>query len=117
MATHFKGPVFVERNVCGGLTSTATAAGTSVLDQNANRIQLFTGSTTQTVKMPKAYDSSQPGACQLPVGYEVIVWNTSSGTVTVQDSAAGAIGTVAGSAKKSVVLTDNSSAAGSWIIL
>ena len=43
-------PAFV--NVINGFTSTATAAGTTVLTATSTGIQEFTGSTTQTVTMP-----------------------------------------------------------------
>lgn len=117
-ASHFSGPVFSATNVCGSLASTATAAGTTTLTSKAAHTQYFTGSTTQTLLMPPALDTTQPtGAVFLPVGYEVVVWNASSGTVTVQDSAAGAIGTVAGGAKKTAILLTNTTAAGTWALL
>lgn len=133
MATStFSGHVFAGGAISPGYNTTATAAGTTQLTYDTagapspattNNLsagqQFFTGSTTQTVKMPKAYDNSGRNghAAQIPLGYRVEIWNLSSGTVTVQDSAAGAIGTVSGSAKATCVCTGNTTAAGTWSLL
>lgn len=117
MATSFKGPVISLSNLCGALKSIATAASTTQLARESEHTQYFTGTTTQTVKMPLAQDAGYPGGKLLPLGFEFVIWNASSGTVTVQDNSAGAIGTVAGGAKKVCVLVANSSAAGTWALL
>jgi hypothetical protein len=111
--THFSGPLIVSAAIINGYASTATAAGTTILNSNSAGRQYFTGSTTQTIKMPVAYAAN----AALPLGYEIEFTNNSSGTITIQDSAAGAIGTVASGARKKVTLTDNSTAAGTWNIL
>lgn len=75
-------PAFV--NVINGFTSTATAAGTTVLTATSTGIQEFTGSTTQTVTMPVVSTLPRTG-----VQYYIV--NNSSGVVTVQSSGANTI--------------------------
>lgn len=89
-------------------TSTATAAGTTTLTVADSPIQIWTGSTTQTIKMPAANTLVQIGAT-----YRFI--NKSSGTLTIQDNSAGAITTVAGGSSADIVATNIGSAAGTWI--
>jgi len=67
----------------GGYTSTATGAGTTTLTSSSTANQFFTGSTTQTVKLPST--------ATLTVGQEFIITNNSTGALTIQTSAAGAI--------------------------
>jgi hypothetical protein len=107
--THFSG-IAANQGIHNGYATTATAAGTTTLDQNAAGNQFFTGSTTQTVKLPPA----QGIEGTLPLGYQITVTNLSSGVVTVQDSAAGAVTTVAAGARKIATLTANSTTAGTW---
>jgi len=61
-----------------GFTSTATAAGTTTLDNTSSYYQLFTGTTTQTVVLPVT--------STLQTGWTFHICNNSSGTVTVQSS-------------------------------
>ena len=61
-----------------GYTTTATAAGTTTLTATSNPNQFFTGSTTQTVLLPVA--------STMGVGKQFVVYNTSTGVVTVQSS-------------------------------
>jgi hypothetical protein len=63
--------------VVGG-TSTVTAAGTTNLNVNSYYIQLFTGTTTQTVVLPDA--------STLQAGASWVINNQSTGIVTVQTS-------------------------------
>ena len=70
-----------------GATSTATSAGTTTLTVASTLVQVFTGSTTHTVKLPT---TSVP-AGHLP--YTIV--NQSSGAVTVQSSGANTIATLA----------------------
>jgi hypothetical protein len=107
--THFSGPIVSLSSVANGYASTATAAGTTVLHNDAAGQQFFTGSTTQTIKMPDA--------TTVPLGYSLEFTNRSSGTITIQKSDASSIGTVSSNARTRVVCTANSTAAGSWDIL
>lgn len=61
-----------------GLTSTATAAGTTTLTSASKVIQIFTGTTTQTLQLPAAnlFGSN--------IAVEYVVINRSTGTVTAQ---------------------------------
>ena len=67
----------------GGYASTATGGSTTTLTASDVANQFFTGSTTQTVKLPST--------ATLTVGKEYFITNNSSGSLTVQTSDAGAI--------------------------
>jgi hypothetical protein len=71
-----------------GTTSVTTGGTTTTLSITSTQIQVFTGSTTQTVKLPTT---------SVAAGAEYIVINQSSGAVTVQSSGANTIATQAGS--------------------
>ena len=66
-----------------GYTTTATAAGTTTLTSSSTPYQVFTGSTTQTVKLPVT--------STLVVGQSFYIDNDSTGNVTVQASDASQI--------------------------
>lgn len=70
-------------------TSTATAAGTTTLTIASTQIQIFTGTTTQTVVLPTT---------SVVAGQAYTVINTSTGIVTVQASGLATITTVAAGA-------------------
>jgi len=89
----------------GGYTSTATGAGTTTLTASSTANQFFTGSTTQTVKLP---DTST-----LTIGQEFIITNNSTGTLTVQTSASGAITTQIGGTQ--ITYTVASTGAQTWV--
>ncbi len=72
------------------LTNTTTAAGTTTLTAASDDNQRFSGSSTQTVKLPDE--------TTLAVGRRFRIWSTSTGAVTIQDSAAGALFVLAGAA-------------------
>jgi hypothetical protein len=61
-----------------GSTSTATAAGITTLTSTSAQVQIFTGSTTQTVRMPSA---------GITAGMTMTIINNSSGNLTIQSSA------------------------------
>lgn len=87
-------------------TATATAAGTTTLDINARQVQVFTGSTTQTVLLPTS---------SVLVGQIYTIINQSSGTVTVQSSGANTIDTVAaGAGKQFLALATTPTTAAHW---
>lgn len=68
-----------------GFTSTATAAGTTVLAASSNQIQVFTGSTTQTVTLPTT---------SIPAGSLWWIINQSTGAVTVNASGGSTVTTL-----------------------
>jgi hypothetical protein len=89
----------------GGYTSTATGGTTTTLTSSSSANQFFTGSTTQTVKLPST--------ATLTVGQEYIITNNSTGNLTVQTSAAGAITTqLAGT---QITYTVASTGAETWV--
>jgi hypothetical protein len=98
-------PAFV--NVFEGFTTTATAAGTTTLIATSNKIQEFTGATTQTCVMPVT--------STLVAGQAFYLINNSSGAVTVQSSGANTIQVMA--AGTSLILTcvsTSGTTAASW---
>lgn len=64
-------------------TSIVTAAGTTTLTVGSNRMQIFTGSTTQICVLPVV--------STLVLGTQFLIVNESSGNVTVQSSGANSI--------------------------
>jgi hypothetical protein len=69
-----------------GYTSTATAAGTTTLDNTSSYYQQFTGSTTQTVVLPVT--------STLQTGWTFHIVNNSTGNLTVNSSGGNAVITV-----------------------
>lgn len=69
-------------NLINGFTTTATAAGTTTMTIASGGIQVWTGSTTQTVKLPTT---------GVAAGVEYLIINLSSAAVTVQSSGANSI--------------------------
>lgn len=67
-----------------GYATTATAAAITTLTVASKQQQFFTGSTTQTVKLPVV--------STLVLGQQYIITNLSSGNVTVQSSGGNTIG-------------------------
>ena len=94
-------------NILLGFTSTVTAAGTTTLTSASTQYQRFTGTTTQTVKLPDA--------TTLQKGFIFIVNNGSTGTLTVVDNASTTLDVVIGGAIDYWTLLDNSTSAGTWI--
>lgn len=90
-------------------TSTATSAGTLTMSIDSTQTQVFTGSTTHTVKLPTT---------SVTAGQSYTVVNQSSGNVTVQSSDASTIGTLSGAssptAKLYVALQSAPTTAAHW---
>jgi len=74
-------------NFIEGYTTTVTAAGTTTLTVASTYQQEFTGTTTQTVKLPTT---------GVVAGQSFVIINSSTGAVTVQSSAANTIMVLAG---------------------
>jgi hypothetical protein len=94
-------------NLIEGYTTTATAAGTTTLSVSSTFLQFFTGTTTQTVRLPVT--------TTLVNGQQYQIVNTSTGTLTIQTGGAAAITTVL--ANTSVLFTcinNASDVAASW---
>lgn len=89
-------------------TSAATAAGTTTLTVASNQVQVFTGSSTQTVRLPTT---------GIYAGQQYTVINQSSGTVTVQSSGSNTISTLTGGTVAAVLfvaLQDTPTTAAHW---
>jgi hypothetical protein len=96
----------VEVEVLNGYTTTATAAGTTTLTITATRVQYFTGSTTQTVKLPTT---------SVVLGQTYVIKNNSTGSVTVQSSGANTIVVLgAGQAATFTALAATPTTAANW---
>ncbi len=88
------------------VASTATAAGTTTLTNASETVQIFTGVTTQIVKMPAANT--------LQLGHKFVIRNESTGILTIQDNSAGALTTIGASESAEFIVSDVSTAAGVW---
>lgn len=90
-----------------GYTTTATAAGTTVLTVGSTYQQFFTGATTQTVTLPVA--------STLVLGFQFLIVNNSTGLVTVNSSGNNAVIILPGSTSAVVtcILASGTNAA-SW---
>lgn len=89
-------------------TTTATAAGTTILNVASTQIQIFTGTTTQTVTMPVA--------TALANGMYWVITNNSTGVVTVQSSGANTIQAMAASSQLTITCINTAGGTGtaSW---
>jgi hypothetical protein len=94
-------------NLFLGFTSTPTAAGTTTLTASSTQYQRFTGTTTQTVKLPDATTLSK--------GFIFTIDNDSTGNLTVVDNASTTLDTIVGGSIDYWTLLDNSTTAGTWI--
>lgn len=100
------GDAFQGKHLVQGVTSTATAAGTTTLTVSSNHHQRFTGATTQTVVMPDATTMKN--------GMSFTVSNDSTGVVTVNANGGGGLATLLAGSWGKFVLQSNGSAAGTW---
>ena len=90
-----------------GFTTTATAAGTTLLTNTSTHYQIFTGTTTQTVRMP---DTST-----LATGWSFHICNNSTGVVQLTTSASNFLFNIpAGVTAMSTCINTGSNAATSW---
>lgn len=86
----------------------ATAAATLTMTVASTPMQYFTGTTAgQTVKLPDA--------TTLPLGYQIELYNMSSQSIAVVDSASGALLTLSQTSVAYITLQTNGTAAGGWI--
>jgi hypothetical protein len=73
-------------NIRQGYSTTVTAAGTTTLTVTSNRVQLFTGSTTQVLSLPAPQT--------MTLGMEFIIINNSTGSIEVRAANAATVITV-----------------------
>jgi hypothetical protein len=97
-------------NFIDAFSATTNAAGTTTLTSSSNKIQIFIGSTTQTLVMPAVNT--------LIVGTLYKIMNFSSGTVTVQSSGANTIKVLPANSEL-ILLSNTNTGTGSavWTIL
>ena len=87
-------------------TSTTAAGGTTALTTASSYIQTLVGTSGQTY--------TTPDATTLTTGVAFVFNNRSTGTLTLQDYAAGPLGTITPGGAGAVFLTDNSTVGGTW---
>ena len=87
-------------------TNTTAAGGTTALTAASSYSQTLTGTGNQTYTMPDA--------TTLTTGVAFIFNNNATGTITLQDYAAGAIGSVASGGAVELVLLANGTVGGTW---
>ena len=93
-------------NLSYGTTSITSAGTTTTLTAANGYFILITGTLTQTVKFPDE--------TTLPAGTAYIIDNDSTGVVTLQDSAGGALGTVPAGMAGYIYSKSNATATGNW---
>jgi hypothetical protein len=89
-----------------GLTTTATAAGTTTLTVSSSMLQQFTGTLTQTIVLPDA--------TTLSVGQPFVIANRSTGILTVKNGASTTLTTVLSGTSTTFTNVSNASTAGTW---
>jgi hypothetical protein len=87
-------------------TNTAAAAGVTTLTAASSYSQTLTGTGNQTYTMPDA--------TTLTTGVAFIFNNNATGTLTLQDSASGAIGTITAGGAVELVCVSTATVAGTW---
>ena len=87
-------------------TNTTAAGGVTALTTASSYIHTLVGTGGQTYTMPDA--------TTLSTGVAFLFNNRSTGTLTLQDYATGAIGTIAAGGAAAVFLTINATAGGTW---
>jgi trimeric autotransporter adhesin len=93
-------------NVYLGFNTITAAAGTTTLTNASSGWQQVVGTTTQTIKLPVA--------TTLYKGLAYTIANNSTGSVTITDSAGTTLDTTVTGGSSILVLTNNSTSAGSW---
>lgn len=87
-------------------TSTVAAGGVTTLTAGSSYIHTLTGTGGQTYRMPDA--------TTLTTGVAFVFNNMATGTITLQNFAAGAIGTIPAGGAGAVFLTGNGTVGGTW---
>ena len=76
----------IVNNIKQGYSTTATAAGTTILTVNSNRVQFFTGTNTQVLSLPAPQS--------MTLGMEFLIVNNSTGSIEVRAANAATVITV-----------------------
>jgi hypothetical protein len=98
-------------NLAENYTSTATSGGTTTLTVSSSGLQYFTGSSNQTVVLPVVSTLPQ-------TGFNFVIVNLSSGTLTVNSSGGNLVQTMASNTQATItaILLTGTTAA-SWNVL
>ena len=94
-------------NVYLGFTTITAAAGTTVLTNSSSGWQQVVGTTTQTIQLPNA--------TTLYKGLAYTIANNSTGAVTIKDNASTTLDITVTGGSSILVLTNNSTSAGTWV--
>jgi hypothetical protein len=94
-------------NVYIGFNTITAAAGTTILTNASAGWQQVIGTTTQTIQLPNA--------TTLYKGLAYTIANNSTGAVTIKNNASTTIDTTVTGGSSILVLTDNSTSAGTWV--
>lgn len=93
-------------NITKNFATTATAAATTTLTGASAGTQQFTGTTTQSVKLPDA--------TLLTVGFQFLILNRSTGSLTIKDNGSNSLQTMVASTHAVVTCTSVSTTNGLW---
>jgi hypothetical protein len=93
-------------NIFRNITSTVSAAGTTVLTAASSFTQVLTGSTTQTYQLPDATTLTNGASFQFN--------NNSTGALFIVNNGSGAVATVPAGGATQLFLTSTSTANGTW---
>jgi hypothetical protein len=93
-------------NIFRNITSTVSAAGTTVLTAASSYTQVLTGTTTQTYQLPDATTLTNGASFQFN--------NNSTGALSIVNNGSGAVATVPAGGATQLFLTSISTANGTW---
>ena len=99
--SYFKGPALIETP-----TITSTAASTTTLTKDSQSIQIFTGTSAQTVKLPDG--------TSIPNGRYFEIFNQSTQSLSIVDDGSNPLFTLKPNAKVKMILTNNATSNGTW---
>jgi hypothetical protein len=93
-------------NIFRNITSTVSAAGTTVLTAASSFTQVLTGTTTETYQLPDATTLTNGASFQFN--------NNSTGALSIVNNGSGPVATVAAGGATQLFLTSTSTANGTW---
>jgi hypothetical protein len=93
-------------NIFRNITSTVSAAGTTVLTAASSYTQVLTGTTTQTYQLPDATTLTNGASFQFN--------NNSTGALSIVNNGSGPVATVPAGGATQLFLTSTSTANGTW---
>lgn len=106
------GAYFKRGTLIPAFATTATAGGTTSLVNNSSVNQVFTGSMSQTVKLPDA--TTCDGGSNHRGGQPFLFINISTGDITIQDHTGASLTVITPGNAYGVILIDDTTVAGVW---